>query len=169
VAVKTTWPVEHSCGHDEDHDLSERRPSERAGYARWLAGRECSQCWSAKRDRQNAKDRDKFVAERRAEESAAAEAWEQAAGMPALDGRSEKAAEWGRRVRHQLMVAAHEHAAGIGVSDDDFAEQVETPARKITAASWWIDQREAAGEDVAELVQDGATDLAAETRHENPY
>ena len=110
MAVKTTWPVEHSCGHDEDHDLSERRPSERASYARWLAGRECSDCWTAKRDRQNAKDRDRWVAERRAEESAAAEAWEKAADMPALDGRNDKAVEWGRRVRHQLMVAAHEHA-----------------------------------------------------------
>ena len=123
VAVKTTWPVEHSCGHDEDHDLSERRPSERAGYARWLAGRECSDCWTAKRDRQNAKDCDRWVAERRAEESAAADAWEKAADMPALDGRSDKAVEWGRRVRHQLMVAAHEHATGIGVADDDFADQ----------------------------------------------
>ncbi|MCU4183874.1 hypothetical protein K6U06_05840 [Acidiferrimicrobium sp. IK] len=168
MAVKTAWPVGHSCGHDEDHDLSEKRPSERAGYARWLAGRECSDCWRAKRDRQNAKDREKWQAERRAEETAAAQAWERSAEMPALEGGSDKAVEWGRRVRYQLVLAAHDHAFGIGVSDDDFAEQVETPARKITAASWWIDQRDAAGEDVAELVQDGATDLA-ETGNENPY
>ena len=168
MAVKTTWPVEHSCGHDEDHDLSERRPSERASYARWLAGRECSECWTAKRDRQNAKDRDRWVAERRAEESAAADAWEKAADMPALDGRSDKAVEWGRRVRHQLMVASHEHATGIGVADDDFAEQVETPARRIRWASWWIDQRDAEGEDLAELVQDGAASYAPGGT-ENPY
>jgi hypothetical protein len=104
--------VEHSCGHDKDHDLSQRRPSERAGYARWLAGRECSDCWTAKRDRQNAEDRDRWLAERRAEESAAADAWEKAADMPALDGRSDKAVEWGRRVRHQLMVANPVGAAG---------------------------------------------------------
>ena len=88
--------------------------------------------------------------------------------MPALDGRSDKAVEWGRRVRHQLMVAAHEHATGIGVADDDFAEQVETPARRIRWASWWIDQREAEGEDVAELVQDGAASYAPGGT-ENPY
>lgn len=169
MAVKTTWPVEHSCGHDEDHDLSERRPSERAGYARWLAGRECSQCWTAERDRHNATDREKWRAERRAEEWAAAQAWERSAGMPAMDGRSDKAVEWGRRVRHQLMVAARDHAAGIGVSDDDFAEQVETPARRITSASWWIDQRDAAAEDVAELVADGASSPDAVLGAENPY
>ena len=169
MAVKMTWPVEHSCGHDEDHDLSEKRPSERAGYARWLAGRECSECWSAKRDRQNAKDRNKWVAERHAEEAAAAEAWEKATDMPALDGRSDKAVEWGRRVRHKLMVAAHEDAAGIGVSDDDFAEQVETAARRITSASWWIDQRDAAAEDVAELVADGTSAPDAVVGTENPY
>lgn len=42
MAIKTTWPVEHTCGHREDHDLSGKRPSERAGYARWLATKDCT-------------------------------------------------------------------------------------------------------------------------------
>lgn len=42
MAIKTTWPVEHTCGHREDHELSAKRPSERAGYARWLTTEDCS-------------------------------------------------------------------------------------------------------------------------------
>jgi hypothetical protein len=32
VAIKTVWLTEHSCPHTEEHDLSGKRPSERAGY-----------------------------------------------------------------------------------------------------------------------------------------
>ena len=45
MAIKTLWLVEHGCGDDEVHDLSGKRPSERAGYARWLRGKDCSACW----------------------------------------------------------------------------------------------------------------------------
>ena len=88
--------------------------------------------------------------------------------MPALDG-SDKAVAWGSQIRHQLMIAAHEHAQSIGVTDDDFGEQVEAPCRKITSASWWIDQRDAADEDVAELVGDAASNPSANTGTENSY
>lgn len=30
MPVKTTWDVEHACGHRQDHDLSTKRASERA-------------------------------------------------------------------------------------------------------------------------------------------
>ena len=45
MAIKILWLVEHGCGDDEVHDLSGKRPSERAGYARWLRGKDCSACW----------------------------------------------------------------------------------------------------------------------------
>jgi hypothetical protein len=45
MAIKTLWAVEHECGDDEVHDLSAKRPSERAGYARWLRSKDCSACW----------------------------------------------------------------------------------------------------------------------------
>src|SRR5271157_980317 len=42
MAIRTVWPVEHHCGHGEELDVSGIRPSERAGYARWLSGKGCS-------------------------------------------------------------------------------------------------------------------------------
>lgn len=42
MAIKTTWPVQHTCGHREDHDLSATRPSERGGHARSLATKDCT-------------------------------------------------------------------------------------------------------------------------------
>ena len=166
MTVKTVWPVEHGCGHEQDHDLSEKRPSERAGYARWLKRKDCSDCWRADRDQANTKEREARLAEQRATEATEVEAWERACAMPPLEG-ADKAVGWGGRARHELLVAAHDHALGIGISDDDFTEQVEAPARRITSASWWIDQRDAAAEDVAELVQDAAAVSSAGP--ENPY
>ena len=130
MAIKTVWPVEHSCGHEQDHDLSDKRPSERAGYARWLASKDCSDCWRACRDKQNGKDKERWLGDRRAEEAATIESWERSCAMPALDG-SDKAVAWASQIRHQLMVAAHEHAQSIGVSGDDFGQQVEAPCRRI--------------------------------------
>jgi hypothetical protein len=67
------------------------------------------------------------------------------------------------------MAAAQDYVQEIGVSDQDFGEQVEEPARRITSACWWIDQRDADPEDVPELVQDGRLQPAAHSRSENPY
>ncbi len=50
MAVKAVWAVWHSCGHEEEHDLSAKRAFRRASYARWLAGRDCSECRSARRN-----------------------------------------------------------------------------------------------------------------------
>ena len=155
MAVKTTWTVTHSCGHSQDHDLSDKRPSERAGFARWLAGKEGSACWRASRDKENNKDREVWLAERRAAEAAEIETWERQTSMPVLDG-SEKQVQWARRVRRDLLTAAHDAWLDSGKNDDDFAEQVEAPARLILRAHWWIDQRDALPEDVPELVSDAA-------------
>lgn len=166
MAVKTSWTVEHECGHTQEHDLSNRRPSQRAGWARWLASKECSECWQAKQDKdRSAAER---LVQRRQEEASEVEAWERSADMPALNG-SDKTVDWGGRVRHQLMVAAHKYAQSIGVSDEDFAEQVAAPARTVTSAAWWIDQRDAPAEDVPELVQDGAAEPFAHIGTNNPY
>ncbi len=164
MAVKTTWEAHHACGHTAPHDLSARRPSERAGYARWLATRDCADCWKAGRDAAAARERATWLAGRRAEELAETEAWETRAAMPALDG-SEKAVEWGRRVRYRLLAAAHDT---LGLADDDFATRIENPARRIESGAWWIDQRDTEPVDLEELVTDGASNETA-TISENPY
>lgn len=164
MAVKTNWDVAHACGHSEDHDLSAKRPSERAGYARWLQTKDCSGCWRTKRDGQVTHERDEWLAERRTKELAETEVWETRSGMPALEG-SDKAVEWARRVRYELLAAAYE---ALGCSEEDFAERIEAPARRIASASWWIDQRDAEASEVEELVDDAASDDLARTS-ENPY
>jgi hypothetical protein len=51
MAIKTVWPVKHSCGHEADHDLFEKRPSERASSVRWLATKDSWDCWRAAQER----------------------------------------------------------------------------------------------------------------------
>lgn len=168
MAIKTTWPVEHVCGHDEDHDLSAKRPSERAGYARWLTTKDCSDCWRASRDAENGTDNDTWLAERRAEETTAIRTWETRAAMCALDG-SDRSVPWGARVRYQLLSAAHEHhVTDRGMSEDDYEARFEAPARTVTSASWWIDQRDTDPADMEELLADIANDATAQVQ-ENPY
>ena len=168
MAIKTIWPVKHACGHDEDHDLSAKRPSERAGYARWLTTKDCSNCWRATRDAQNGTDNETWLTERRAEEAAAIRTWETRAARRDLDG-SDKSVPWGARVRYQLLAAAYEHHVTEGaMSDDEYEARFEVPARTVTSASWWIDQRDTDPADMEELLADIAADATAQVG-ENPY
>lgn len=50
MAVRTQWTVEHACSHQMVHDLSGRPADKRAGFARWLAAKDCTDCWKAARD-----------------------------------------------------------------------------------------------------------------------
>jgi len=167
MAIRTTWTVGHACGHDQDHDLSNKRPSARASYAKWLATKECSTCWRTERDRCAEKETEAWLAERRAEKSAEIESWERRSRMPGLDG-SDKAVPWARQVRYELVVAACDHAQTVGVFDSAFGAELESHARRVTSASWWIDQRHTEAEDIAELVADAAADPAVDTGTENP-
>ena len=167
-AAKTTWEAHHACGHRArrtaaSHDLPARRPSEHAGYARWLATRDCANCWKAGLDATAACERAPWLAGRRAEELAETEVWETRAAVPAFDG--DKAVEWGQRVRHQLLAAAHDT---LGLAEDDFAVRVENPARRIDSASWWIDQRDTEPVDLEELVTDAASNDPASSNG-NPF
>jgi hypothetical protein len=164
MAIKTTWDVEHTCGHLQAHDLSTIRISDRAGYARWLATKDCSDCWHAERERQTNRQRDQWIAARRAEEGAEVEAWEALAGMAVLDG-SDRSMDWGRRVRRALLVAAYDT---LGLDDAEFAARIEAPARLIKPASWWIDQRDSEPADLEELLNDAACNYAAAAT-QSPY
>jgi hypothetical protein len=175
TAAKTTWEAHHPCGHRARktaafHDLSARRPSVRAGYARWLATRDCTDCRRAGRDAAVARERVTWLAGRRAEELTETEVWEtRAAAMPALDG-SDKAVEWGLQVRYQLLAATHDT---LGVADGDFAVRVENPARRLDSASWWgcrsrSSQRNTEPVDLEEQVSDAASSEPASSSG-NPY
>ena len=50
MAVKTIWPINHSCGHKADRDLSNRPADRRAGFAEWFTIIEC-QCFGIRAQR----------------------------------------------------------------------------------------------------------------------
>ncbi|AKA06658.1 hypothetical protein SAZ_32775 [Streptomyces noursei ZPM] len=162
--VPRQWNVTHSCGHDAVHDLSDRPADKRAGFARWLGSRDCTDCWKANRD-SDSESKQQWLADRRAEEQQAADDWAEKFDMPPLEG-PEKALQWGARSRHQLMTTAHTALVIEGTWDEADWAELEEKARTITRAGWWIDQRDAAGTDLLELL-DAATE--ADRGTENPF
>jgi hypothetical protein len=58
MAIETCYTVPHSCGHNQYHDLSTRPPSERAGFARWLASTTCTECWRETKTEERRRQRD---------------------------------------------------------------------------------------------------------------
>ncbi|MFD3997409.1 hypothetical protein [Streptomyces sp. NPDC058583] len=164
MPVKTIWTVIHNCEHEATHDLSDRAADRRAGFARWLAGRACSDCWKASRDADTA-GKEQWLAARRAEEQAAAKEWAERFDMTPLEG-PERALDWGERSRFQLVTAAYTALVTEGTwSEVDWAV-LEEKIRTVTRAGWWIDQREAEGTDLPELL-DAATseDIGTENPH----
>ncbi|WP_128982734.1 hypothetical protein [Streptomyces roseicoloratus] len=164
MAVRTKWNVDHHCGHQVIHDLSDRPADRRAGFVRWLAGRDCTDCWKEARDA-DTESKEQWLATKRAEEQQAAAEWAQKFDMPPLEG-PERALDWGGRSRHQLMTAAHTALVAEGTWDETDWTELEEKARAITRAGWWIDQRNAEGADLLELL-DAAADDDRET--ENPF
>ena len=165
MVVRTRWTIEHApCGHEVVHDLSGRPADRRAGFARWLAGRECSDCWKAAREA-DTESKEQWLAAKRAEEQQAAAEWAEKFDMPPLEG-PERALEWGERSRHQLMSAAHTALVVEGTWGEADWAVLEEKARTITRAGWWIDQRDAEGSDLVELL-DAASESDRGT--ENPY
>jgi hypothetical protein len=152
VTVKTIWPITYACGHSEDRDLSAKRADERAGYARWLASKDCTDCWRGAQAERERLSKQQWLQARRAEEADAIIAREQRAGMQPLDG-SEKAIAWGRRVRHATLAGAYDMlVAEAGISEEQWVAAIEEPARLTTGSSWWIDNRDTEPGDVAELL-----------------
>jgi hypothetical protein len=66
MAVKTQWSITHACGHVAERDLSDRRADERAGFARWLATKDCTDCWRGQRADAAQRSREEGLAARRA-------------------------------------------------------------------------------------------------------
>ncbi|MFD3580879.1 hypothetical protein [Streptomyces sp. NPDC058683] len=164
MPVRTQWTVQHACGHDVVHDLSGRSADRRAGFARWLAARDCSDCWKASRDT-GTESKEEWLAAKRAAEQEAAVAWAAQFDMPRLEG-PERALEWGERSRHQLVTAAHTALVVEGSWDEADWAELEERARSVTRAGWWIDQRDAEGTDLLELL-DAAGE--ADRGTENPF
>ncbi|MDF9816730.1 hypothetical protein M2266_005961 [Streptomyces sp. SPB162] len=112
MAVRTRWTVQHPCSHAVEHDLSGRPADKRAGFARWLATKNCTDCWKAARDT-DSPSKEEWLAAKRAQEQQAAVEWAEKFDMPPMEG-PDKALDWGVRSRHQLVAAAHNRAGGRG-------------------------------------------------------
>ncbi|MGW1235024.1 hypothetical protein [Streptomyces californicus] len=142
------------------HNLSDRAADRRAGFARWLAGRDCTDCWKAARD-SDTESKEAWLAAKRAE----ATDWAEQFDMPPLEG-PERALDWGERCRYQLMTAAHNALVMEGSWGEADWAALEEKARKVGRAGWWIDQRDTEGSDLMELL-DAATEQDQGT--ENPF
>ncbi|WP_172381125.1 hypothetical protein [Streptomyces sp. MNP-20] len=146
------------------HDLSDRPADKRASFARWLASKDCTDCWKAARDGDRASTQEWLAAKRAAEQQAAAD-WATQFDMPALEG-PDKALAWGERSRHLLATAAYTALVTEGTWDEEGWTALEDKIRMISRAGWWIDQRDAEGADLPELL-DAATETDRGT--ENPF
>ncbi|MFF4260803.1 hypothetical protein DEJ51_30800 [Streptomyces venezuelae] len=164
MAIPTSFEIVHSCGHSNTLDLSSRSADQRAGYARWLATRQCTDCWRA--DHQaDAASTAEWLAAKRADEQAAAADWATQFDMPPLEG-PEKILGWAEHTRHQLVTRAYTALVTEGTWDEAEWAQLEEQVRLLTRAGWWVDQREAEGTDLPELLE-AADDGDQPT--ENPF
>ncbi len=164
MAVKRTWNITHSCGHEAERDLSDRAADRRAGFAEWLGKQECTDCWRATKDGDE-QDKAAWLEAKRAEEQAESDAWSEQYRMPPLEG-TERAIAWGVRCRHQILSAAYTGLVLESDTDEADWQGIEDAARTITRAGWWIDQRASEPGDLAELLE-AATDSDRPT--ENPF
>ncbi|MFJ8442858.1 hypothetical protein [Kitasatospora griseola] len=164
MAVKKVWKITHVCGHTSDRDLSARPADRRAGFADWLAKQECTACWRAAREGDEA-GKEEWLEAKRATEQAESDAWSTQHRMPPLEG-TERSISWGVRSRHQVLAAAYTALVVEGGMAEADWEQIEDRARTITRASWWIDQRSSEPGDLEELL-DAAVDADRPT--ENPF
>ncbi|WP_406220694.1 hypothetical protein [Streptomyces decoyicus] len=165
MPIPTLWKIDHACGHTLPRDLSDRPADRRAGFARWLSGRYCTECWKASRDDSRVADTQAWLEGKRKEEQEAADTWARQYEMPPLEGPA-KALGWGSRCRHQLVTAAYRSLVAEGVMEETGWSEIEEQARTITRAGWWIDQRDCDSADLPELLA-AATDTDRPT--ENPY
>ncbi|MEV8400198.1 hypothetical protein [Streptomyces niveus] len=164
MAIPTSYNIEHPCGRDITHDLSNRPADKRAAFTRWLAARDCTDCWKQTRDTAS-ESTEQWLAAKRAEELQTAAEWATKFDMPPLEG-PEKALDWGERSRHQLMTATHTALVVEGTWEEADWAELEEKARNVTQAGWWIDQRESEGADLLELLEAaGESDRGTE----NPF
>lgn len=163
MAIPTLFDVQHKCGHTQEHDLADKAAGERAGFAAWLSKQPCTECWKKRQDRKVSKE---VQTERAALEEQALEDQERSE-LPILVG-SAKQTSWALRVRYELLRDAYTSLVEEGALDEDsFESDVLVPARRVTAARWWIDNRENGALIVEILADPGQIDVG-ET-NENPY
>lgn len=163
MSTATIQEITHSCGHSGEHDLSTKAAGERAGYIRWLENKSvCIDCSKQKGQRELSKE---FKAERDQKRQDALHD-QGRSNLPILSG-TEKQVTWATTVRYDFFRACYEAFVVEGeLSEEEYGNQYLVPARLIGRAGWWIDNREANLEDLAELFADSGEEEAI---NENPF
>ncbi|TDW64664.1 hypothetical protein EDF51_11328 [Curtobacterium sp. PhB25] len=135
--IPTEWDITHTCGHTVRKNLSDKPAGQRAGTARWFAkNRQCPAC----------------EATQRAAEDAELRAEAERDGMPELVG-NDGAVRWAVRIRQEFLRASFRELVETNLVDAAvFQSDVLETARRVTAARWWIDNREIAAVDLPELL-----------------
>ncbi|VXB96768.1 conserved hypothetical protein [Arthrobacter sp. 9V] len=147
--IPTEWDITHTCGHTVRKNLSNKPAGQRAGTARWFAkNRQCPAC----------------EAEQRAAEDAEFRAEAERDGMPELIG-NDGAVRWAVRIRQEFLRASFRELVETNLVDAAvFQRDVLEAARRVTAARWWIDNREIAAADLPELLAEPGPGAIARTR-----
>jgi len=118
------YTVEHTCGHDEEHQLFGKHSGfgGRDQKLEWLETQDCSACQKIARDKQHA------------EANAAAKAAN--AGLVELQG-SVKQVAWAETIRAQFVSDLAPKLTNFKAAGMDVYHGV----LEQTSASWWIDRR----------------------------
>lgn len=168
MAIATTVSIKYKCGHTQATDLSRVPAGRRKAHAYGMGlNRICGRCFT----KENAAGREAWLAERNAQALAEAESFEADHQLPPVEG-SEKQVPWATRVRYELLskgLQALTVDADEPLSAEDFEQRILSPARQITRARWWIDNGDAASEDVEELVSTAIEDTDDHVETENPF
>lgn len=165
MAVKTIWPVEYTCGHIENRDLSDKPAGKRAASAKWFGEHlVCGRCFK-QQNGSGESDADRDARHKEEAEQIREDANRD--GLPLDLVGTEKQVPWALRIRAELIRGAYEALVEGGeLTDADFEEQVLLPARPLDRARWWIDNKDADAGDLPELLADpGTMDAGASTEN----
>lgn len=135
--IPTEWDITHTCGHTVRKNLADKPAGQRAGSARWFAkNRQCPACETVQR----------------AAEDAELRAEAERDGMPELVG-NDGAVRWAVRIRQEFLRASFRELVETNLVDAAvFQADVLEAVRRVTAARWWIDNREIPAVDLPELL-----------------
>lgn len=157
MSIATQFTITHSCGHQQDHDLSQLPAGKRLGRVSWLESKPCIDCFKKASKKE-------WVKQQRQVESEEISVFETKAGLEQLTG-SVKQVSWAREVRMRLLQSAFESLVPGSLNEQDFENDIGDPARAVLTVKWWIDYRDI---DVSDLAEALSTAVDSGDATENP-
>lgn len=119
------YNITRSCGHEETIQIA-GPVKDRARRAAYEEGRLCRACWTAERDQQ------------RAQQTQAAAAQAQAAGMACLQGTVNQVS-WAETLRSEVIAALRRRQDQLVGAEVESAAAIIRFLERVEEAGWWID------------------------------